>query len=221
MWYTILSLKKKSKEDTEKSTSVKENKKDSGHLNIITLVIKIHICATTFANSLTWMFVSRKLKYNLGRKVSDYVSSVEHLVYKHGWKFSKLDCQGSDNRKHDSGNWMAKCTTVHNFNRNNFSKGSYGICLRKMQQDVCICVYATIFNVSVCVSLCICQDTFRTHVEDKEQHVTSISYSSSETRLLLSTAWCERLIGRQASRESPGSSCHLLIATIWNYWCLC
>ena len=46
-------LFKKSKEDTVKSTSVKDNKKDSGHLNIIILVIKILICATTFANSLT------------------------------------------------------------------------------------------------------------------------------------------------------------------------
>lgn len=167
------------------------------------------------------MFVSRKLKYNLERKVSDYVSSTEHLIYKHGWKFSKLGCQRSDNRKHGSGNWMAKCTTVHNFNSNNFSKRSYGICLHKMQQDMCICVYVTIFNRSVCVSLCICRDTFRTHVEAKEQHVTSISHSSSETRLLLFTAWYERLIGWQISRESPGSFCHLLIATIWNYWCLC
>lgn len=42
----------------------------------------------------------------------------------------------------------------------------------------CVCVCATVFNMSVYVSLCICQNKFRTHVEAKEQHVASISDSS-------------------------------------------
>lgn len=59
------------------------------------------------------------------------------------------------------------------------------MCAQKEAGCVCVCVCATDFNMSVYVSLCICQDKFRTHVEAKEQHVASISHSSETGTLTI------------------------------------